>query len=685
MASNPTVDSFTADIQALRQELRALKDDLSGLSGSMGGGSMMPSSLGNVSTNAFGRFDTSNSVSGMMTKGALSGLFGKAMTAGGAALATTGVLTSLMPSMDKYAVRESGYYMAGMYSMGAMGRENLRSRTGGRLAELNGMTSVGADATVAAILSGRGLSSFTTNSNGGRSANPYYDTMISQIGNVGRYMNMDNEVAAQSMANLTGGRTSASLLQRGIFTSNPLTGKSLKESDIFEQIANRFIVGDMSVDETQDEIRRGFLGANIESLDIDAAAKERLKMYLIARAGGEKIDFSNSESMAHAFGENGALGKAGFTNPLEQVYKINAAETGGLEAFTTSYNEGLKEAAKSLEGLYENVSKTTDQFGSLNAFLSTLLGNDLGANLGNPASAAALIGVDAAGRFGKDFDIKTFTDSLTSIAVSMLNPFNFMDVETSDSTGGGGKWDDSNIGAFAMPVPAGSQISSGYDAPRLDSSGNPLPGTDGSHDGIDYKLTEGTEVRAAYDGTVSGVRLSDSGGGYGIYVKLDHGDGWETLYGHLQSVDPRADRVGKTVKQGQVIGKSGNTGNSSGPHLHFETRKNGQEAHPSTFTGATGSGVGGGGASGGGFMPPVGAAAGSSAQGMLASLALGGGSSGSGGSYGGASVVGSRGGGNSVTINLSVASASEAEAVRFAEIVKQKLEEDSFMDQMGAK
>ena len=83
-------------------------------------------------------------------------------------------------------------------------------------------------------------------------------------------------------------------------------------------------------------------------------------------------------------------------------------------------------------------------------------------------------------------------------------------------------------------------------------------------------------------------------------------------------------------------------------------------------------------------MPPVGAAAGSSSQSLLASLALGGGSSGSGNSYGGASVVGSRGG-NSVTINLSVASASEAEAVRFAEIVKQKLEEDSFMDQMGAK
>lgn len=680
MASNPTVDSFTADIQALRQELRALKDDLSGLSGSMGGGSMMPSSLGNVSTNSFGRFDMSNPMSGLLAKTGLSSILSKGVAsksmgvlAGGTAglLASTGVLTSLMPSMDKYAVRESGYYMAGMYSMGSTTRDSLKTATLGRLSELGGLTSVGADATVAAILSGRGVNT----------SSPYYNTMINQIGNVGRYMNMDNEVAAQSMANLTGGRTSASLLQRGIFTSNPLTGKSLKESDIFEQIANRFIVGDMSVEDTQDEIRRGFLGANIESLDIDAAAKERLKMYLIARAGGEKVDFSDSESMARAFGDNGALQKAGFTNPLEQVYRINAAETGGIESFTKSYNEGLKEGADALADLYTTVSKVTSGFGQLNAFLSTLLGNDLGANIGNPVSAAALGLVNVFGnpeKFTEDF--KGF---LGQISASMLTPFASL-IPGLDSTGGGGNWDDSNIGAFTLPVPAGSQISSGYDAPRLGTDGNPLPGTDGSHDGIDYKLTEGTEVRAAYDGTVSGVRLSDSGGGYGIYVKLDHGDGWETLYGHLQSVDPRADRVGKTVRRGEVIGKSGNTGNSSGPHLHFETRKNGQEAHPSTFTGATGSGVGGAGSSGGGFMPPIGAAAGSSSQSLLASLAIGGGSSGSGVSYGGTSVVGSRGG-NSVTINLSVASASEAEAVRFAEIVKQKLEEDSFMDQMGAK
>ena len=72
MASNPTIDSFTADIQSLRQELRGLKDDLAGLSGGgASSGNMMPSSLGRVSSNAFGGFDTSNPISGMMTGGAV--------------------------------------------------------------------------------------------------------------------------------------------------------------------------------------------------------------------------------------------------------------------------------------------------------------------------------------------------------------------------------------------------------------------------------------------------------------------------------------------------------------------------------------------------------------------------------------------------------------------------------------
>jgi murein DD-endopeptidase MepM/ murein hydrolase activator NlpD len=659
MASNPTIDSFTADIQSLRQELRGLKDDLAGLAGGgASSGSMMPSSLGRVSSNAFGGFDTSNPISGMMTGGAVRSLFGRALSGGGLALAGTGVLTSLMPSMEKYAVRESGYYMAGMYSMGTSGREDLKNRTLGRLSALGGVTSVGADATVSAILSGRGVNT----------SSPYYNTLISQIGNVGRYMNMENEVAAQSMANLTGGRTSASLLQRGIFTSNPLTGQSMKESDIFEQFARRTIVGDLSVAETQDELRRGFLGANIESLDIDAAAKERLKMYLIARAGGKTLDFTSEKSMSDAFGPGGALET--YTNPFADIYKINAAETGSLEQFGPSYTKGLANAAGALETLYQNVSKTASEFGELNAFLSTLLGNDLGANLGNPVSAAALMSVNAMGAAGTAFDAEGFGAALGAVALSMLNPFNFMGVDSGNAGGGGGMFDTDLGGNLGLPVSDAGSVSAGYGK----------PGTqfwDGTHNGIDYGVGVGTPVYAAADGYVEEARQSSLTKGYGKYIRLRHSNGYDTIYAHLSEfLVSEGDRVAK----GQQIGLSGSTGTAE-PHLHFEVQNSetGKDLRPSLFPTSGGSGGGsllsgsGAGLSGG----PVG---GGSSLSNYASLLLP--SSGS-SSASGTTLV-SRGS-NSVTIHLNIASASEAEAMRFAELVKQKLEEDSFMSQMGAR
>lgn len=93
------------------------------------------------------------------------------------------------------------------------------------------------------------------------------------------------------------------------------------------------------------------------------------------------------------------------------------------------------------------------------------------------------------------------------------------------------------------------------------------------HGGMDFGVPEGTPVRAANAGTViTSTDLKGNGNGgyrsYGRYVVLDHG-GISTLYAHLSS---RSARVGQRVGSGSVIGLSGNTGNSTGPHLHFETR-----------------------------------------------------------------------------------------------------------------
>lgn len=102
------------------------------------------------------------------------------------------------------------------------------------------------------------------------------------------------------------------------------------------------------------------------------------------------------------------------------------------------------------------------------------------------------------------------------------------------------------------------------------------PGGIGStnHEGIDIAVPEGTPIRAAKGGTVI---MASYNGGYGNYTCIDHGGGLSTCYAHQSSF---AVSSGQSVSQGQVIGYSGNTGSSTGPHLHFEVRINGVAQDP---------------------------------------------------------------------------------------------------------
>ncbi len=98
----------------------------------------------------------------------------------------------------------------------------------------------------------------------------------------------------------------------------------------------------------------------------------------------------------------------------------------------------------------------------------------------------------------------------------------------------------------------------------------------GYHEGLDIGASYGSVVRAAEEGLV----VEAEGGwnrGYGTYVKIDHGNGLQTLYGHLSKL---AVEPWEEVKRGQVIGYVGSTGASTGPHLHFEVRVNGEKKDP---------------------------------------------------------------------------------------------------------
>ena len=94
------------------------------------------------------------------------------------------------------------------------------------------------------------------------------------------------------------------------------------------------------------------------------------------------------------------------------------------------------------------------------------------------------------------------------------------------------------------------------------------------HEGLDFAAPTGSDIYATGDGKVIKAEYS---GGYGKMVLIDHGFGYKTLYAHMNSIGVI---VGSEIKRGQVIGTVGNTGDSTGPHLHYEVHKNGRHVNP---------------------------------------------------------------------------------------------------------
>lgn len=131
-----------------------------------------------------------------------------------------------------------------------------------------------------------------------------------------------------------------------------------------------------------------------------------------------------------------------------------------------------------------------------------------------------------------------------------------------------GRLPDFDVKDFIRPV-IGGRMTSGYGYRKSHHR---------IHKGVDISLKEGDSVRAALPGIVG--RIGYEPGGYGHFLILIHGDGMETRYAHLSRVTTI---LGQRVYAGQDIALGGNTGNSTGPHLHFEVRRHGEAIDPLTL------------------------------------------------------------------------------------------------------
>ncbi|MFD2919773.1 M23 family metallopeptidase [Terrimonas rubra] len=118
-----------------------------------------------------------------------------------------------------------------------------------------------------------------------------------------------------------------------------------------------------------------------------------------------------------------------------------------------------------------------------------------------------------------------------------------------------------------------SRIASGFGY-RID----PVYKTVKMHAGLDFAAPQGTPIYATADGRIT--LAGNAGDGYGNHVIINHGYGYQTLYGHMVKVKGK---VGQNVKRGEVIGWVGSTGKSTGPHCHYEVHKNGNKIDPVYF------------------------------------------------------------------------------------------------------
>ncbi|QQO11914.1 peptidoglycan DD-metalloendopeptidase family protein [Bradyrhizobium diazoefficiens] len=125
---------------------------------------------------------------------------------------------------------------------------------------------------------------------------------------------------------------------------------------------------------------------------------------------------------------------------------------------------------------------------------------------------------------------------------------------------------------YRKPVIGEVEFTSGFGV-RSD----PFLGRPAMHTGLDFRAATGDPVRVTANGKVVSAGWS---GGYGRMVEVDHGNGLSTRYGHLSEISVR---VGEVVKIGQVVGLVGSTGRSTGPHLHYETRIDGEAVDPQKF------------------------------------------------------------------------------------------------------
>lgn len=473
---------------------------------------------------------------------------GAAQGVGTAAVGVAGGVAALAPDVSSTLTRAGMYYTAAQY--GSLGYTQLQTST---LNSLNGKFGAGVspgmgDAMAATSLQRQGYMPGST----------AYNAVMGEVGGAYRSLNMDNATAAQAIGGFQSGSMGANLYSIGISTIGS-NGKQLSQTDIAKALYSRLMQGPGA--KTQANIaqsfQQGMLGADLNSLGFSSDQQQILLKQFENIAAGKNPDLATATNAG---------------NPLSGQQAVTSSQTNLMQAAQSSMIAGFNDAAKVIVGVNSELIKfgtTLDAISKTKGFASAM------ANSGAGKAGTSVLG-------GIWHGVKAVADTVfTMNALKTLGTAALDVVEVGAAAGGGGT--SGYGGAFGINpgAVAGTNTLAGSGgkvaSPITGLSPTTPYGATGSalwnspagntHTGEDYAVPVGTPVHAVAAGIVFDQLL---GSDYGTYVQIDHQNGYTTLYGHLSSKDVK---VGDTVQANQRIGKSGQSGNVSGPHLHFEVRK----------------------------------------------------------------------------------------------------------------
>ena len=369
-------------------------------------------------------------------------------------------------------------------------------------------------------LSGRGSDALVSAILAGRGVTPGgadYLRLTREVGGAYKYLGMENAPAAQALAELRGGPMAANLYQYGITTYDS-RGQMRSTSDIARQLMTVMTGGRgfSSVEAFNQSLLRGALGANMATMGFSPAQQEILTQAMRDQVSGRSGDLSTAKPV----GDN-------LNTMLTAQGRMNASQTELMMRGEDSIIRGFENAADTVEAFNRALLNVIEPLGYLKGVVSGVAGTNVGQGIATGA------------------------------------PSIFSGIKKLLGFGGGS----SGFGAgfnTGMGARGGGAMTAGYGS--KDSSGI-WSSTGGVHKGMDFAMPIGSPVIAAMAGTVSSI---DAGADYGTSIVVDHGGGLQTVYGHLSQ---REVKLGDKVNTGQRLGKSGDTGNATGPHLHFEVRQ----------------------------------------------------------------------------------------------------------------